>query len=137
MTPQAANTAGATLVSKDELFEKSDILTVHLVLSSRTRGLVGIAELERMKPSARLINASRGAIVEERKAGLLERLQITPDRARRHGAQRRELVNGDAAGARVLDLAQDRPLPDDFRVPGHRRILPSGPAPLGVGAKCH
>jgi len=66
MTPQAANAAGATLVSKDELFEKSDILTIHLVLSSRTRGLVGIAELERMKPSARLINASRGAIVEER-----------------------------------------------------------------------
>src|SRR5271156_4738285 len=65
MTPQAANAAGATLVSKDELFEKSDILTIHLVLSSRTRGLVGVAELERMKPTARLINTSRGPIVEE------------------------------------------------------------------------
>jgi len=51
---------GRNLVSKDQLFERADILTVHLVLSSRTRGLVGAAELERMKPTARLINASRG-----------------------------------------------------------------------------
>jgi phosphoglycerate dehydrogenase-like enzyme len=65
MTPEAAKAAGATLVSKDQLFERSDILTIHLVLSSRTRGLVGAAELERMKPTARLINASRGPIVEE------------------------------------------------------------------------
>jgi phosphoglycerate dehydrogenase-like enzyme len=47
------------------LFERADILTIHLVLSSRTRGLVGAAELERMKPTARLINASRGPIVDE------------------------------------------------------------------------
>ena len=65
MTPEAAKAAGAILVSKDQLFERADILTIHLVLSSRTRGLVGAAELERMKPTARLINASRGPIVEE------------------------------------------------------------------------
>src|SRR2546426_8107980 len=65
MTPEAAKTAGAILVSKDQLFERADILTIHLVLSSRTRGLVGAAELERMKPTARLINASRGPIVDE------------------------------------------------------------------------
>src|SRR5712672_206272 len=65
MTPEAAKAAGAILVSKDELFERADILTIHLVLSSRTRGLVGTAELERMKPTALLINASRGPIVEE------------------------------------------------------------------------
>jgi len=65
MTPEAAKAAGATLVSKDQLFERADILTIHLVLSSRTRGLVGPAELERMKPTALLINASRGPIVEE------------------------------------------------------------------------
>jgi phosphoglycerate dehydrogenase-like enzyme len=65
MTPEAAKAAGAILVSKNELFERADILTIHLVLSSRTRGLVGAAELERMKPTARLINASRGPIVEE------------------------------------------------------------------------
>ncbi len=57
--------AGASLVSKDQLFEQADILTIHLVLSSRTRGLVGAAELEKMKPTAWLINASRGPIVEE------------------------------------------------------------------------
>ena len=65
MTPEAAKAAGAILVSKNELFERADILTIHLVLSSRTHGLVGAAELERMKPTARLINASRGPIVEE------------------------------------------------------------------------
>jgi phosphoglycerate dehydrogenase-like enzyme len=65
MTPEAAKAAGAILVSKDQLFERADILTIHLVLSSRTRGLVGAAELEKMKPTAWLINASRGPIVEE------------------------------------------------------------------------
>src|SRR2546429_832250 len=65
MTPEAAEAAGAVLVSKDELFEQADILTIHLVLSSRTRSLVGAAELALMKPTALLINASRGPIVEE------------------------------------------------------------------------
>src|SRR5216683_4828928 len=65
MTPEAAKAAGALLVSKGQLFEQADILTIHLILSSRTRGLVGAAELERMKPTAWLINASRGPIVEE------------------------------------------------------------------------
>src|SRR5712692_5678944 len=46
MTPEAAQAAGAILVSKDQLFERADILTVHLVLSNRTRGLVGTAELD-------------------------------------------------------------------------------------------
>jgi phosphoglycerate dehydrogenase-like enzyme len=65
MTSDAAKAAGATLVSKDQLFEQADILTIHLVLSRRTRGLVGAAELGKMKPTARLINASRGPIVDE------------------------------------------------------------------------
>ena len=65
MTPQAAEAAGAILVSKNELFEQADILTIHVVLSSRTRGLIGATELARMKPTARLINTSRGPIVEE------------------------------------------------------------------------
>jgi phosphoglycerate dehydrogenase-like enzyme len=65
MTPEAAKAASAILVSKDQLFEQADILTIHLVLSSRTRGLIGTAELEKMKPTAWLINASRGPIVEE------------------------------------------------------------------------
>ena len=65
MTPEAAKAAGAIPVSKDQLSERADILTIHVVLSSRTRGLVGAGELERMKPTALLINASRGPIVEE------------------------------------------------------------------------
>jgi phosphoglycerate dehydrogenase-like enzyme len=65
LTPEVAKAADATLVSKDELFEQADILTIHLVLSSRTRGLVGAAELKKMKPTARLINTSRGPIVDE------------------------------------------------------------------------
>jgi phosphoglycerate dehydrogenase-like enzyme len=65
MTAETAKATGAILVSKDQLFERADILTIHLVLSSRTRGLVGAAELGKMKPAAWLINASRGPIVEE------------------------------------------------------------------------
>ena len=65
LTPDAAKAAGTTLVSKGQLFEQADILTIHLVLSGRTRGLVGAAELGRMKPTALLINASRGPIVDE------------------------------------------------------------------------
>jgi len=65
MTPEIAKAAGAKLVSKDELFREADILTIHLVLSARTRGLVGAAELALMKPTARLINTSRGPIVDE------------------------------------------------------------------------
>jgi phosphoglycerate dehydrogenase-like enzyme len=77
MTSDTTKVAGASLVSKEQLFEQADILTIHLVLSSRTRGLVGAAELARMKPTARLINASRGAIVDERALiSALERRQI-------------------------------------------------------------
>ena len=65
LTSEAATAAGASLVSKDQLFERADILTIHLVLSNRTRGLVGASELAKMKPTARLINASRGPIVDE------------------------------------------------------------------------
>jgi phosphoglycerate dehydrogenase-like enzyme len=65
MTSESAQAAGAVLVSKDQLFEQADFLTIHLVLSRRTRGLVGAAELARMKPTARLINTSRGPIVDE------------------------------------------------------------------------
>ena len=73
MTPEKAETAGATLVSKDELFRQADIVTIHLILSGRTRGLVGAAELALMKPTSRLINTSRGPIVDE--ASLIEALR--------------------------------------------------------------
>jgi len=65
LTAERAEAAGATLVAKNELFARADVLTIHLVLGERSRGLVGAAELQRMKPSAVLINTSRGPIVDE------------------------------------------------------------------------
>ncbi|MDF1592011.1 MAG: D-2-hydroxyacid dehydrogenase family protein [Desulfobacterales bacterium] len=65
LTPEKAEAAGACWVEKDEFFSAADIITIHLVLSDRTRGLVGARELGLMKPSAYLINTSRGPIVDE------------------------------------------------------------------------
>jgi phosphoglycerate dehydrogenase-like enzyme len=65
LTADKAQTGGARPVSKEELFRSADILTIHLVLSQRTKGLVGAAELQATKPSAWLINTSRGPIVDE------------------------------------------------------------------------
>lgn len=65
LTEQAAAEAGARRVDKDELFAGSDVLSIHTVLSERTRGLVGAAELAQMRPTAFLINTSRGPIVDE------------------------------------------------------------------------
>ena len=65
LTTERAAEVGAALVSKDELFREADVVSIHLVLSGRTRGLVGAAELGLMKPTARLINTSRGPIVVE------------------------------------------------------------------------
>lgn len=65
LAPEKAAAVGARLVSKKELFERADILTIHLVLSARTRGLVGSPELALMKRPARLVNTSRGPIVDE------------------------------------------------------------------------
>jgi phosphoglycerate dehydrogenase-like enzyme len=65
LTTERAAEVGATRVSKDELFREADLVSIHLVLSGRTRGLVGATELARMKPTARLVNTSRGPIVVE------------------------------------------------------------------------
>lgn len=65
LTAERAADCGAARVSKDELLAESDFLTIHLILSRRTRGLVGARELSQMKPSAYLINTSRGPIVDE------------------------------------------------------------------------
>jgi phosphoglycerate dehydrogenase-like enzyme len=73
LTAERAAEAGAALVAKDELFREADIVSIHLVLSDRTRGLVGAGELALMKPAARLINTSRGPIVVE--ADLLQALR--------------------------------------------------------------
>jgi phosphoglycerate dehydrogenase-like enzyme len=65
LTPEAADEAGVTYVSKEELFGRADVLTIHLKLSERSRGLVGADELALMKPTALLVNTSRGPIVDE------------------------------------------------------------------------
>lgn len=65
LTEERARSAGATLVDKQALLQQSDFLTVHLVLSERTRHLLGARELSQLKPSAYLINTSRGPIVDE------------------------------------------------------------------------
>jgi phosphoglycerate dehydrogenase-like enzyme len=93
LTPQRAAEAGATWVSKRELFEQADILTVHLVLSERSRGLVDAEALSWMKPSARLVNTARGPIVDEQ--ALVQALEC-----------------GRLAGA-TLDVYAQEPLPLD------------------------
>ena len=93
LTAERAAQFGATLVSKDELLSRADIVTIHLVLSERTRGLVGARELGLMKPTAYLVNTSRGPIVEEQ--ALVEALQ-----------------KGTIAGA-ALDVFDEEPLPLD------------------------
>lgn len=73
MTAQSAAAAGARLVTKDELFAASDYVTLHVVLGERSRGVAGARELAAMKPTAFLINTSRGPLVDE--AALLSALQ--------------------------------------------------------------
>jgi phosphoglycerate dehydrogenase-like enzyme len=73
LTEEKASAAGATLVDKQTLFREADIVTVHLVLSSRTKGLIGAPEFALMKPTARLVNTSRGPLVDE--VALIDALQ--------------------------------------------------------------
>jgi D-3-phosphoglycerate dehydrogenase len=65
LTPEKCAETGVGYVAKEDLFRQSDIVTIHVVLSQRTRGLVGAKELGLMKPSAYIINTSRGPIIEE------------------------------------------------------------------------
>ena len=66
LTPERAKEGGAEYASKEELFAQADFITIHIVLSDRSRGLITAADLGRMKKSAYLINTSRGPIVEEK-----------------------------------------------------------------------
>ena len=91
LTPERAAESGVTWVSKRELFEQADILTVHLVLSDRSRGLVDAQALGWMKPTARLVNTARGPIVDEQ-------------------ALVQALSTGRLAGA-ALDVYSQEPLP--------------------------
>jgi D-3-phosphoglycerate dehydrogenase len=66
LTPEKAKEGGAEYVSKDDLFRQADILSLHVVLSDRTRGIVGAKELGLMKKTAFLVNTSRGPLVDEK-----------------------------------------------------------------------
>ena len=72
LTAEKAEAAGARLVSKDELMATADAISIHMVLSDRSRGLVGRADIARMKQRAILVNTSRGPIIDE--AAMLEAL---------------------------------------------------------------
>jgi phosphoglycerate dehydrogenase-like enzyme len=65
LTPEKAAEHGVHAVSKEQLFAESDVLSIHVVLSERTRGLAGAAELRSMKPTALLVNTSRGPVIDE------------------------------------------------------------------------
>ncbi len=93
LTADRANSAGISRVEKQDLFRRADFLTVHMVLSARSKGLVGRDDLASMKPSAYLINTSRGPLVDE--SALISALQ-----------------NRTIAGA-ALDVYDREPLPED------------------------
>ena len=103
LTAERAAAAGAELVAKEALFRQADIVSIHLVLSRRTRGLVGAAELALMKPTARLVNTSRGPIVNE--ADLLAALQ-----------------SGRIASA-AIDVFDQEPLPPDHPFRSQPKLL--------------
>ncbi len=93
LTAERAAAEDAMLVAKDDLLARSDVVSIHLVLGERTRGLIGARELGLMKRSAYLVNTSRGPIVDE-------------------GALIRALQDGTIAGA-GLDVFDEEPLPLD------------------------
>ncbi len=113
LTVERAEAAGVERVDRDELLRRSDVLTIHLVLSRRTRGLVGERELGLMKPTALLVNASRGPIVVE--ADLISALE-----------------QGTIAGA-AIDVFEQEPLPADHPF----RTLPQVLATPHIGYVSH
>jgi phosphoglycerate dehydrogenase-like enzyme len=98
-----AEARGVRAVSKDELFRTADVVTIHLQLSERTRGLITKDDLDLLKPSAIIVNTSRGPIIDER--ALLEALS-----------------RGKLAGA-GLDVFDVEPLPDDHPLRSAPRTL--------------
>jgi D-3-phosphoglycerate dehydrogenase len=93
LTPEKCKEAGVGYATKDNLLKQSDFITIHLVLSPRSRGLIGAPELALMKSSASIINTSRGPIIDE--AALIAALQTRA-----------------IAGA-ALDVYDTEPLPRD------------------------
>jgi phosphoglycerate dehydrogenase-like enzyme len=103
LTDERAREVGVRRIGKDELFAAADVVTVHLVLADRTRGLIGPSDLARMKRTAYLVNTSRGPIVDE--PALIDALR-----------------NGTIAGA-GLDVFDQEPLPADHPLRELRRAV--------------
>jgi phosphoglycerate dehydrogenase-like enzyme len=103
LDPEAARAAGAEPVTKDELFERSDFVSIHYKLSDRSRGLIGAADLALMKSSAFLVNTSRGPIVDTN--ALLDALEA-----------------GTIAGAGI-DVYDTEPLPADHALRSAPRTI--------------
>jgi phosphoglycerate dehydrogenase-like enzyme len=93
LTAETADGAGAKLVNKDTLFREADFISVHLVLSERTTGIVSKHELSVMKSTAYLINTSRGPLINEH-----DLIQVLTDKT--------------IAGA-AIDVFETEPLPSD------------------------
>lgn len=98
LTQERCGEVGVRLVDFETLFKTSDVISIHQILSDRTRGLVGAKELGLMKPSAYLVNTSRGPIVDE--SALIDALK-----------------SGTIAGA-GLDVYDVEPLPGDHPLRG-------------------
>jgi phosphoglycerate dehydrogenase-like enzyme len=109
LTADAAQQAGARYLPRDEFFATADVISIHLKLSERSTGLVGVAELAAMKSNALLVNTSRGPIVDE--AALVDAL-------------RSESIAGAA-----LDVFDTEPLPADHPL----RTLPNVLATPHIG----
>ena len=109
LTAERCAEVGVTLASKEELLARADVVTIHLVLGERSRGLIGAAELALMKPGATLVNTSRGPIVDE--AALIEALR-----------------DGAIAGA-ALDVFDQEPLAPDHPL----RTLPNAVVTPHIG----
>jgi phosphoglycerate dehydrogenase-like enzyme len=109
LTAEAAQEAGARYLPRDEFFATADVVSIHMKLSERSRGLVGAAELSSMKKTALLVNTSRGPIVDE-------------------GALIDALRSRSIAGA-ALDVFDTEPLPADHPL----RTLPNVLATPHIG----
>jgi phosphoglycerate dehydrogenase-like enzyme len=103
LTDETATAAGVRRVDKATLLKESDFVSLHLVLSSRSRGIVGAADLAQMKPSAWLVNTSRGPLVDE--AAMIDALN-------------RRVIAGAA-----LDVYDTEPLPKDHPLRTMDRVV--------------
>ena len=103
LTAETAAAGGAELVSREELFRRSDYVSIHSVLSDRTRGIVGAAELGAMKPTAAVINTSRGPIID--------------------GSALLAALNSGRIRAAALDVYDNEPLPADHPLRREARAI--------------